>query len=338
MPDPTALIPHAKTGLELARLSLGTAPLGGLYTPVSEQQAEATLEAAWNHGLRYFDTAPQYGNGTAERRTGGFLRNKPRDAFVLSTKVGRLLREGLPHRSQVDSEGKMYYQGVPQVMQVYDYSYDGFTRSLEESLARLGLDQVDILYIHDPDADNRSVNEVMKGGDRALVELRERGIVRAIGVGMNRADWLSTFARAGDFDLFLLAGRYTLLDQVALRELLPLCEQKGIGVVIGGVYNSGILADPRPGARYDYLPANSALLERALRLKAVCEGHGVPLKAAAIQFALGHPSVVSVLTGVRSRAELEENLAMFRVDIPGELWSDLKRQGLLPPETPTPGG
>lgn len=337
MPDPTALVTHDKSGLRLTRLSLGTAPLGGLYAPVSEEQARDTLEAAWNHGLRYFDTAPQYGNGTAERRTGGFLQDKPRESFVLSSKVGRLLREGPPHRSQVDPEGKTYYQGVPQVMQVYDYSSKGVLRSLEESLGRLGLDRVDLLYIHDPDADNRSVSEVMAGGYRALVELREQGIVRAIGVGMNRADWLSEFARAGDFDLFLLAGRYTLLDQTALRELLPLCQQKGIGVVVGGVYNSGILADPRPGARYDYNPADLALIERALRLKTMCEQHGVPLKAAAIQFALGHPSVVSVLTGARSKEELGENSGMFRHEIPPELWADLKREGLLSAGTPAPG-
>ena len=191
MPDPTELVTHAKTGLQPTRLSLGTAPLGGLYASVSEEQARAALEAAWNQGLRYFDTAPQYGNGTAERRSGGFLRGKPRGTFILSTKVGRLLREGPPHRSQLDPQGETYYQGVPQVMQVYDYSYVGVMRSLEESLERLGLGRVDILYIHDPEADNRSVGEVMGGGYRALVELRGRGIVRAIGVGMNHADWLA---------------------------------------------------------------------------------------------------------------------------------------------------
>ncbi|GEM87489.1 aldo/keto reductase [Meiothermus granaticius] len=338
MPDPTALIPHDKSGLRLSRLSLGTAPLGGLYAPVSEAQAREVLEAAWGQGLRYFDTAPQYGNGTAERRLGGFLRDQPRAAFVLSTKVGRLLREGPPHPSQVDPEGHSYYQGVPQVMQVYDYSYRGVLRSLEESLERLGLARVDILYVHDPDADNRSVEEVMRGGYRALVELRQQGLVQAIGVGMNHADWLAEFARSGDFDLLLLAGRYTLLDQAALRELLPLCHHKGIGVVVGGVYNSGILADPRPGARYDYVPAQPELLQRALRLQAVCEAHGVPLKAAAIQFALGHPSVVSVLTGVRSREELEENLRMFRWEVPPELWGHLRREGLLDYDTPIPGG
>ena len=330
MPDPAEPIIHPKTGLKLTRLSLGTAPLAGLYHPVSEQQAQETLEAAWNHGLRYFDTAPQYGSGVAERRTGSVLVSYPRDALVLSTKVGRLLREGLPlHKSQLNPQGQTYFQGVPQIAQVYDYSYGGFMRSLEESLNRLGLSWVDILYIHDPDADNRSIQEVMEGGYRALVELRAQGVVKAIGLGMNDAAWLSEFAKAGDFDLFLVAGRYTLLDQIARQELLPLCQQKGIGVVIGGVYSSGILADPRPGTTYNYAPADPALIERALRPKVVCENYGVPLKAAAIQFPLAHPSVVSVLTGARSVAELDENVAMFRFPIPPKLWDDLKAQGLL---------
>ncbi|MCS7057497.1 MAG: aldo/keto reductase [Meiothermus sp.] len=336
MPRPDATWTHPKTGLRFTRLGLGTAPLGGLFAPVSEAEAQATLGAAWRAGLRHFDTAPQYGNGVAEQRTGAFLGQKPREAFLLSTKVGRLLRSGPPHPSQLDPRGEPYFKGVPQLAQVYDYSYRGVMVSLEESLARLGLERVDILYIHDPDADNRSVAEVMQGAYRALLELRQKGVVRAIGVGMNHTDWLLEFARAGDFDLLLVAGRYTLLEQGALRELLPLCARKGIGVVVGGVYNSGLLANPTPGATYNYTTAPPELIERALALKRVCERHGVPLKAAALQFPLGHPAVVSVLTGARSAQELEENVAMFQIPIPPVLWRDLKAEGLLRPEVRTP--
>ncbi|RIH84082.1 Pyridoxal 4-dehydrogenase [Meiothermus luteus] len=336
MPSPHAIQLHPKTGLRFTRLGLGTAPLGGLFAPVDEAQAQATLEAAWQAGLRYFDTAPQYGNGVAERRTGAFLGQKAREAFLLSTKVGRLLRPGPLHPSQLDPRGEPYFKGVPQLAQVYDYSYRGVMVSLEESLERLGMSQVDILYIHDPDADNRSVVEVMGGAYKALLELRQKGVVRAIGVGMNHTDWLLEFARAGDFDLLLVAGRYTLLEQGALRELLPLCVQKGIGVVVGGVYNSGLLANPSPGTTYNYTTAPPELIERALALQRVCERHGVPLKAAAIQFPLWHPAVVSVLTGARSDRELEENVAMFQTPILPALWQDLKAGGLLPMEVPTP--
>jgi D-threo-aldose 1-dehydrogenase len=336
MPRVGALQLHPKTGLRLTRLGLGTAPLGGLFAPVGEGEARATLEAAWQAGLRYFDTAPQYGNGVAEQRTGSFLQSQPRAAWVLSTKVGRLLRPGPLHQSQLDPQGEPFFKGVPSLAQVYDYSYRGTLVSLEESLERLGLQKVDILYIHDPDADGRSVAEVMQGAYRALVELRQQGVVQAIGVGMNHTDWLLEFAKAGDFDLLLVAGRYTLLEQGALRELLPLCLQKGIGVVVGGVYNSGLLAHPAPGATYNYLPAPPEQIERALALERVCKRHGVPLKAAAIQFPLGHPAVVSVLTGARSALELEENLQMFEIRLPPGLWHDLVAEGLLDGAVPVP--
>jgi D-threo-aldose 1-dehydrogenase len=336
VPDPAERLALGHTGLELTRLGLGTAPLGGLFRAVAELEAQATLEAAWQAGLRYFDTAPLYGMGLAERRLGAFLRARPRE-YVLSTKVGRLLRKGAPHHaSEFDPQGRPYYHGEAGLSLVYDYSYQGFLRSVEESLGRLGLQRVDILLVHDPDAGGSSVRQVMEGGYRALVELKAQRAVGAIGVGMNDATWLAEFARAGEFDLFLVAGRYTLLDQKALQELLPLCRQKGIGVVVGGVYNSGILADPSPGATYDYAPAPPSLLERAQRLKALCERHGVPLKAAAIQFPLGHPAVVSVLTGARSPQEFEENLRMFQTPIPKELWEELRAEGLLAEEVPVP--
>jgi D-threo-aldose 1-dehydrogenase len=343
MLDPTERVQLGRTGVTVTRMGLGTAALGGLFRPVSEEQARATIEAAWEAGLRYFDTAPLYGYGLAERRLGEVLRGRPRDAFCVSTKVGRLLRSGLPHHpTEFDDRGALYYQGAPDLSLVYDYSYDGAMRSFEESLDRLGLNRVDVLLIHDPDvvqlADSPEAHFrlVMEGAYRALRTLRDQGVVRAIGVGMNRVEMLVQFARGGEFDVFLVAGRYTLLDQVALRELLPLCLERRIAVVIGGVYNSGILVDPRPGATFDYVRATPALLERARRLAVVCGRWGVPLRAAAIQFPLGHPAVVSVLSGSRSPAELEENVAMFRYEIPDGLWDDLIAEGLLPPDAPVP--
>jgi len=343
MLDPTERVPLGRTGVTVTRMGLGTAALGGLFRPVSEEQARATIEAAWEAGLRYFDTAPLYGYGLAERRLGEALRGRPRDAFCLSTPVGRLRRAGLPHRpTESDDRGARYYQGAPDLSLVYDYSYDGAMRSFEESLHRLGLDRVDILLIHDPDAVRLADSPeahfrlVMEGAYRALGTLRDQGVVRAIGVGMNRVEMLVQFAREGEFDVFLVAGRYTLLDQGALRALLPLCLERRIAVVIGGVYNSGILADPRPGATFDYVRATPALLERARRLAEVCGRWGVPLRAAAIQFPLGHPAVVSVLSGSRSSAELQENLAMFRYEVPDGLWDDLIAHGLLPPDVPRP--
>jgi D-threo-aldose 1-dehydrogenase len=217
---------------------------------------------------------------------------------------------------------------------VFDFSYDGVLRSVEESLARLGLDRIDILHIHDPD---EHYEAALTGAYRALDRLRAEGTIRAVGAGMNQAEMLVRFARAADFDCFLLAGRYTLLDQSGLAELLPLCAERGIAIIIGGVYNSGVLADPHgDGATFNYRPAGMRLLERARRLDAVCARFGVPLKAAAIQFPLGHPAVSVVLNGARSVAELEENAAMFRTPIPPELWAALKAEGLLPEGVPVP--
>lgn len=345
MPDPTERVPLTRAGITLTRMGLGTAALGGLFQSVGEEEARSTIEAAWEAGLRYFDTAPLYGYGLAERRLGAVLRDRPREAFVVSTKVGRLLRRGVPrHPTEFDDRGALYYHGEPDLSLVYDYSYDGAMRSFEESLARLGLGRIDILLIHDPDvvqlADSPEAHFrlVMEGAYRALAALRAQRVVRAIGVGMNRVEMLVRFAQEGDFDVFLVAGRYTLLDQVALHKLLPLCLERGIGVVIGGVYNSGILADPRPGATYDYVRASPPLVERARRIAAVCDRWGVPLRAAAIQFPLGHPAVVSVLSGSRSRAELLDNLELFRYRIPDGLWDELFSEGLLPRDAPVPKG
>lgn len=308
------------------RLGLGTAPLGGLFREVTEEDAHAVVERSCELGLGMFDTAPLYGYGLAERRLGHVLADKPRADVVVATKVGRLLRPGAP-----SDDGPFF--GAPALKPVFDFSYDGALRSVEESLERLGLERVDILHIHDPDD---HYEEALTGAYRALARLRSEGLVMAIGVGMNQAEMLADFARAANFDCFLLGGRYTLLDQSGFVELLPLCLELGIAVIVGGVYNSGILADPRRAQTFDNLPARGDVIARALRIEEVCTRHGVPLKAAAIQFPLGHPSVATVLTGCRSVDELEENVEMFQYDIPAALWDELRAEGLLTNDVPVP--
>jgi D-threo-aldose 1-dehydrogenase len=320
-----------RSGVAVTRLGLGGAPLGGLFAPVSDEEARATIERAWEAGIRFFDTAPLYGHGLSERRLGTALSERPRDELVLATKVGRLLRASAPP----EESQAAFWPEVPPLNPVFDFSSDGVLRSLEESLARLGLDRVEVLHIHDPD---EHYEEALRGAYPALDRLRSEGVIGAVGAGMNQAEMLARFAREAEFDCFLLAGRYTLLDQVALGELLPLCVERRISVIVGGVFNSGILADPRQGAMFDYGPAPPERLERAQRLQAVCARHGVPLTAAALQFPLAHPAVASVLLGVRSVAELEQNLELSRLPIPGDLWPELKSEGLLPQEAPTPAG
>ena len=298
----------------MTTLGLGSAPLGGLFEPVADDEALRTVEAAWDAGIRFFDTAPLYGHGLAERRLGEVLRAKPRDEFVIATKVGRLLRADAP------AEPGQAYKGVPPLNPVFDFSYDGVMRSVEESLERLGLDRVDVLHIHDPDD---HYDEALQGAYRALDRLRAEGSVKAVGAGMNQAEMLARFARAADFDCFLLAGRYTLLDRIGETELLPLCVEKNIAIIAGGVFNSGILADPRPGATFNYQAAPSELVVRAQGLRETCRQHGVDLKAAAIQFPLRNPAVATVLTGCRSVAEVEENVGMFHSPIPDDLWPEL---------------
>jgi len=298
----------------VTQLGLGSAPLGGLFEAVSDDEAHRVVEAAWQAGIRFFDTAPLYGHGLAEQRFGAVLRTKPRDEFVIATKVGRLLRKDAP------PEPGQAYKGAPPVNPVFDFSYDGVMRSAEESLVRLGLDRIDVLHIHDPDD---HYEEALSGAYRALDRMRSEGIIKAVGAGMNQAEMLARFAREADFDCFLLAGRYTLLDRIGLKELLPLCVEKGIAIIAGGVFNSGILADPRPGATYNYTVAPPQLVERAAQLNAICKRRGVDLKAAAIQFPLRHPAVACVLTGCRSVAEVEENVRMFQTPVPDTLWDEL---------------
>ena len=309
-------VPLGRTTLNVTRLGLGTAPLGGLFSAVSDEAAFRTIDAAWDAGVRFFDTAPLYGHGHSERRLGEALAARPRDSYVLATKVGRLLR---PVAGGTVED--RHYKGTPPVAPVFDFSYDGVMASVDESLARLKLDRVDILHIHDPDD---HYDAAIEGAYRALAKLRRENVVGAIGAGMNQWQMLQRFAEAADFDCFLLAGRYTLLDRSAAASLLPLCARKSISIVAGGVYNSGILADPREGATFNYEAAPSALVEKAWRLDAICRAFGVPLKAAAMQFPFTHPAVGSVLTGARSQQEVRENVAMFETPIAPEVWRALR--------------
>jgi D-threo-aldose 1-dehydrogenase len=302
-----------RTDVRVTRLGLGLAPIGGLYAPVSEEQAHATVRRAWELGIRYFDVAPLYGNGLSERRAGAVLADRPRDEFTLSTKVGRLLRPG-------GSDEQPIWAEPAGVTPVFDFSAAGVLTSYAESLARLGLKRAEILHLHDPDDHfAQAVGEALP----ALVGLREQGLIGAVSVGMNQTTMLAEFVRTGLLDCVLTAGRYTLLDQSAADELLPLCAARGVSVIAAGVFNSGVLADPRPGATYDYGPADDRLIERARAIEKVCERHGVPLRAAAIQFPLTHPAVSCVLVGARSPEEVEDAAAMAALEIPSRLWADL---------------
>jgi D-threo-aldose 1-dehydrogenase len=324
-----------RTSLTVTALGFGATAIGGMYTEVSDDAALDTVAAAWEAGLRYFDAAPQYGRGNGELRLGRGLAGYRRDDYVLSSKVGRLLRADVPpHPDDFDSTGRPYDAGAPDVATVYDYSRDGVLRSIEESLTRLGTDRLDMALVHDPDD---YVDEALATALPTLIELRDQKVVTAIGAGMNQTAALERFARESDPDMFLLAGRYTLLEQTALQSFLPLCAQRGIAVVAGGVFNSGLLADSGAGARYNYDPAPADLIARAQQLAEVCQRQGIPLKAAALQFPIAHPSVAAVLTGTRSRAELDENAQLFDLPIPGDLWQELKTEGLLAEDAPTPG-
>ncbi|WP_312885793.1 aldo/keto reductase [Streptomyces physcomitrii] len=316
--------------IALGALSFGAASLGNLYTPVTDAEAEETVAAAWEAGIRYFDTAPHYGLGLSERRLGAALRGLPRAAFTLSTKVGRLLEP----RPRAGGDDLANGFAVPAThRRRWDFSAEGVRRGLEESLTRLGLDRVDIAYLHDPDD---HVVQALDEAYPALERLRQEGVLGAVGIGVNQCALPARFLRETDLDVVLLAGRYTLLDQSGLAELLPLAEARGVDVVLGGVYNSGLLADPRPGATFDYARAPRELLGRAVELQRVCARHGVPLRAAALQFPLGHPAVASVLTGARSAAEVRDAAVMMATEVPGALWSELAEHGRLEPGVPVP--
>jgi D-threo-aldose 1-dehydrogenase len=331
-----------KTKLEVTELGLGGAPMGGFRATISDAEAMALTDAAYEGGVRYFDTSPFYGYGRSELRMGAALREKSRDAYVLSTKIGRVMHAMRPgEKPPADFRDN----GLPGFAPVFDYTYDGVMRSLEHSYLRLGLARIDIVLIHDVDfwtiRDRAVLDErfktVMDSGFRALDELRTAGVIGAIGVGINEADTSLRFIQAGDFDCMLLAGRYTLLEQGGLAAFLPECVKRNVSVILGGPYNSGILTGGvMPGATHDYAAAPAQLIEKAQKIEAVCQRHGVELGAAALQFPLFHPAVCSVIPGALSVAEVKQNVARLSAKIPVELWSDLKREKLLDADAPTP--
>ncbi|MGW1881419.1 aldo/keto reductase [Streptomyces sp. NPDC001970] len=321
-----------RSGCPVTGLGFGAAGIGNLYSAVSEEAAAAALDAAWGAGVRYFDTAPHYGLGLSERRLGAALRGRPQYAYTVSTKAGRIL-EPLEHVDEAAHGEGAYGDDLENGFAVpaayrrrWDFSAEGVRRSVEESLERLGLDRIDIVYLHDPDDHGE---QAFREAYPALERMRAEGTVRAIGAGMNQAEMLGRFVRDTDVDVVLCAGRFTLLDQRAADELLPLAAARGRSVVIGGVFNSGLLADPKPGATYDYRAADPDVLERALRIKAVAERHGVPLRAAALRFPFRHPAVASVLVGARSADEVEDAARMLAVPVPDGLWAELEEEGLV---------
>ena len=339
--DPRTRRTLGKSGVEVTVIGAGGGPLGDMYERIESGVALGMVEAAYDGGITLFDTSPFYGHGLSEHRFGTVLSQKPRESFVLSTKVGRYLVP--PIDSPLD---RTPFAGGLDFNHVFDYTRDGTLRSIEQSMARLGLSRLDCLIIHDVDVWTHGSREVfaekfketMEGAYPVLHELRARGIIKAIGVGLNEVDICMEFARAGDFDFFLLAGRYTLLEQGALDDFLPLCLERQIGIMLGGPYNSGILATGAvPGARYNYVPAPAEIMERVARIETVCKRHGVPIAAAALQFPLGHPSVTSMIPGAISASEVERNIRLMAHDIPPVLWEELRQDGLLDPRSPVPG-
>jgi D-threo-aldose 1-dehydrogenase len=334
--------PLGRTKLNVTVLGLGTATLGNLYAPVTDADAHATLTTAFDAGVRFVDTAPFYGHGWSEHRVGEALRGYKRDDIVLSTKIGRLLKPKDPGAKGID--GGVFASVLP-FEPVFDYSYDGVMRSVEDSLQRLGTYRIDVLLIHDVDrwthgsqeAADRCMKEVLEGGYKAMVKLREGGAVGAIGAGLNEWDSCQKLAEASDLDCFLLAGRYTLLEQESLKTFLPLCAKRAIGIFLGGPYNTGILATGAvPGAMYNYAPAKPDILERVRKLEAVCQRHKVTLASAALQFPLAHPAVCSVIPGAKTAAEVKRNIATIEAPIPSDFWAELKREELIAEEAPVP--
>lgn len=320
------MTPHCADQVGLGRrkirataLGLGGGPLGGLFTAVSDEQAEATVEAAWSAGVRLFDVAPLYGHGRSERIVGRVLARKPREAFVVSTKVGRLLRrEAAEIASQFADPGR--------TGPIFDFSGDGVKRSLEESLERLGLDRIDVAYIHDPE---EHLEQALKDAWPALVKLRDAGVVDSVGVGTNWAATAIQFVRESDIDCMLLANRLNLLDQSGATDVLPLCSERLVSVVIGGVFASGILAAPSSGAPYEYRPAPPDVLSRVLELDRLCSEHGVPLHQVAIQHPFRFGAVSAVLVGARAPDEFDQAAAALEQPVPDVLWADLERHGVL---------
>jgi len=335
---PTQKRKFGRTNLEVTAFSFGTAPLGNIFGEIDDETSLAMFDKAWQAGIRYFDTAPYYGFGLAELRTGQALRWRKRDDFVLSSKVGRKLHPA--RRETIDFDP--WVNAAP-FRPEFDYSYDGTMRAFEDSLQRLALERMDIVFIHDIDTYTRGAEQAeafaqaMDGCYKALAKLREEKVISAIGVGVNEWEVCHEALKQRDFDCFLLAGRYTLLEQEALSEFLPLCEERGTAVVVGGGFNSGILATGAiEGAKYNYAPAPAEILARVAQIEAVCKEYGVALPAAALQFVTAHPSIASFCGGARTVAQLEQNLAWMDAPIPADFWQALKSKGLLRPDAPTP--
>ncbi|MDX2167615.1 MAG: aldo/keto reductase [Deltaproteobacteria bacterium] len=326
MPDPRARVRLGRSELSVTRLGLGGAPLGNLFAPLAESDAAATVDAAWDAGLRWFDTAPLYGNGLSERRLGAALRRRPRDEYVLASKVGWRLDAG--------ADPDSIFVGAPPLHPVHDYSPAAVERGVENSLARLGLERIDVLHVHDPDDCEA---EALAGAFPLLRRWRAAGRIGAVGAGMNQSAMLARFVERELVDCVLLAGRYSLLDQSALVDLLPAAQRRGVAVIAAGVFNSGLLANPTSGATYDYAPADAERVARAQRLQAICARFDVPLRAAALQFPSFHPAVASVLVGARTAAEIADNARLFALDIPAALWRALRDEGLLAGEAFIPG-
>jgi D-threo-aldose 1-dehydrogenase len=322
--DAAAALPMEPVGgsdVRVTRLVFGGAPIGGLFAAVDDAAAQATLEAAWDAGVRAFDTAPHYGVGLSERRIGRFLAGRPRGDYVLSTKVGRLLES-----ADGDVDGAEGYFGTPQLSRVRDYSRDGVLASLEASLGRLGVDRIDIALIHDPDDHGP---EALDGAYPALAELRAEGVIGAVGAGMNQVEMLEWLLPRADLDCVLVAGRYTLLDTRAAVSLFPECQRRGVAVLAAGVFNSGVLVDPVPGATYDYQPAAADVVDRARRIGAACARYGLPIGAAALQFTLRHPAVTAAVIGARSPAEIATDAGYLARDVPDALFDELAAEGLI---------
>lgn len=337
--DPTRTRTIGTTGVEVTELGFGGASIGELFVRVGEHDALATIDGAWDAGVRYFDTAPWYGRGLSELRTGAGLRDHPRTDYALSTKVGRWLRPA----SSEGFDGAPWLGGAPNEV-VFDYTYDGIMRSVEQSRLRLGITRFDIAFIHDLDRlyfDEATwdghFRDLATSGWRALEELRSSGQIAGFGAGINDLGLIPRFLDIGDIDAFLIAMPYTLLDQDVLDEEFPACVARGIGFVIGAVFASGILAKgPVPGGRYAYADPSPEIVAKTAAIQTVCERHGVPLPAAALQFPLGHPSVASVIPGASSPAQQARTVEWFRHPIPADLWAELKHEGLLREDAPVP--
>ncbi len=311
-------------GLELTELGLGAAQLGNLYRETTDDEVVETVDAAWDAGIRYFDTAPHYGLGLSERRLGAQLRSRPRDEYLISTKVGKMLVPS-PERAHLRDDES--YDVPADHRRVFDFSRDAVLRSIEQSLERLGLDRIDIAYLHD--AENH-FEQASTEGISALIELREQGVLRAVGAGMNFAAPLAELIRRADVDLLMCAGRFTLLDGEALDDLMPLALERQVGIVVAGVYNSGLLgrARPKPDATFDYGPAPAELIARANQIADICEAHGVTLPAAAMNYVYRHPAVVSVVMGARGGEQTRQNVERYETAIPDAVWRELVAAGL----------